>query len=115
MIRIAVVVFILFSPWCNSFTSSQPTSDILIPTSVCIEESIQLQNNSTPDLTYEWDFCANDISQTPAISSTNIISGLSSSYGMDIVFDGSWFGLVSAFAHRFMFGGSTPMYRTWRG
>ena len=48
-----------------------PQADFSLPTSVCADENIVLQNNSSTANTYSWDFCVGDLTQEPTASSIN--------------------------------------------
>ena len=75
--RIASLIFFTFLPFCW-VTAQCPTSDFTIPSTVCIDEQIQIQSSSAYDSTH-WYFCPSSISNVS--SSPSRISGLYSFKG----------------------------------
>lgn len=74
----------------------QPSSNFSISSSVCMEESVVITNNSTGATTYNWDFCLGDFISEPAyVSQTGLTSR---AFGYALIEDGgNWYGF---YAHR---------------
>lgn len=72
-----------------------PIADFDLISSACLEQNIELVNNSTNADRFEWDFCLDDFKTLNSSTDLAIITGLSSGFGYKIVEDnGMWFGFV---------------------
>jgi len=61
----------------------QVTADFTLPAEVCLEENFQIENTSLNASSYEWDFCPDDINQTPL--TTSAISSFINVWGYKII------------------------------
>jgi len=104
---VGVILFLLSVEDLLGQATFTLTSDEL-----CLAEQLSISNDSELSLIYEWDFCANDIEQTPIHEVGSTLTGISSnSFGFDIVFDGlEWYGFAidrnNSSVYRLNFGGS---------
>ncbi|MEO0552458.1 MAG: PKD domain-containing protein [Bacteroidota bacterium] len=73
---------------------AQPTLDVTLQNSVCLEENIGIVNNSTGFDEYEWDFCVGDFNVEPTVTSTTM-ADLNFGSGFELVEDeGRWYAFV---------------------
>ncbi|QSE98451.1 PKD domain-containing protein [Fulvivirga lutea] len=76
----------------NSY--GQSVLDVTVNNSVCIEQQLNIENNSTGFTNYFWDFCIGDFNEEPIINSSSI-TGMNFGSGIELVEDqGNWFGFV---------------------
>ena len=86
---VAVVIF-----YFRSLVFAQPTLDVTLQNSVCLEENIGIVNNSTGFDEYEWDFCVGDFNVEPTVTSTTM-ADLNFGSGFELVEDeGRWYAFV---------------------
>jgi PKD repeat protein len=74
----------------------QPVSDFVAPSVACLNQSIQLTNQSTGATSYFWDFNQGDLLLTPTAQSLGNLGG-NIPYGVETAFDGNqWFGFIAS-------------------
>jgi PKD repeat protein len=84
-----VFVFLVYT-----VTVAQPIADFTVPVSVCLNQTVTPDNNST-GTSYEWDFCQGDLQLTPIVAENAVSTG-NVQLGIDVLFDGTnWFGFVT--------------------
>jgi PKD repeat protein len=72
-----------------------PTSDLILPATVCINENFKIENNSTGATSYEWDFCPNDVFQLPnqqTITENSVFNRITSV--KMVKSNGKWYGFA---------------------
>jgi PKD repeat protein len=97
----------LFMKWCCIFCffigclivtalNAQPVvANFNITSSACLQQNLQIQNQSTNALTYEWDFCLEDIKRIKSSSNLVSIPNLNFGANFKLVNDsGNWFGFA---------------------
>jgi PKD repeat protein len=66
------------------------------PSTACLQENIQLMNESENATRYEWDVCQGDLRLPPTAKYVTTIAG-NVTTGIDLVFDGTnWFGFITS-------------------
>ena len=73
--------------WFSTNLLAQISADFNLPAEVCQDEQFQLDNTSLNSSNYLWDFCPDDFSQTPTISSFENNSQLANVNGLTIFSD----------------------------
>lgn len=73
-----------------------PTSDFNFVDDICIEENVNITNNSINAVSYEWDFCVGDLVTTPtAVNVFTETDGLTRPMDLTIVEDGgNYYGFL---------------------
>ncbi|MBU2915191.1 hypothetical protein, partial [Reichenbachiella agariperforans] len=64
-----------------------PTADFSVQTSVCINENLNLENNSTDAVNFEWDFCSGTAENLTLVESIATINELNKSFDLATVND----------------------------
>jgi len=59
------LLLIIFSFWMYGAFAQCPATDFTLPSSVCIDQGIELLNQTTGGSSYVWDFCSGDLDLTP--------------------------------------------------
>ncbi|MFT7160312.1 MAG: PKD repeat protein, partial [Bacteroidia bacterium] len=73
-----------------------PTVDFSVNPDYCLNENIEIVNNTTGATSYQWDFCANgDLNNTPNTSQISAGSAFGGNFDFRVVKDqGNYFGFV---------------------
>lgn len=81
----------------SSLAQDCPIADFSVSPTVCLDQDIDIVNNTTGAMTYEWDFCVGvDLSISPVLSEVSDGSDFGSSYDIDLVEDeGNYYGFVA--------------------
>jgi PKD repeat protein len=73
-----------------------PKADFITLNLACLDQNIQLLNQSLTAHRYEWDICQGDLDLVPSGSVTGTVSGSNIPTGIDVVFDGNnWYAFVT--------------------
>ena len=109
MIRYCLFAVLLFV--AVSALAQTPLADFVVDPSVCLEQNINVVNNSLNADLFEWDFCLGDFNNLVSNQDLATITGLSNGFGYKIIEDdGLWYGFaVSQSTHsiiRLDFGNS---------
>lgn len=99
LVRIIFLIFsTAFSFMVLTNVSGQPTSGFSTVPEACLNETLLFENTSSQANAYVWDFCHQDLSSTPLISSVGNLSTSGSFFYSSIKMvndDGGWIGFVS--------------------
>ncbi len=84
---------------------AQPSAGATIPNNVCLNERMDITNNSSGATKFQWDFCVgNDFNSTPTTVGNILPSSISDAFGLKIVFDGSnYFGFATSFLNNSLY------------
>ena len=92
MNKIGIIGFFLF--FCGE-VKIWAQADFFIPTQACLQQNIQLVNQSTNTVSYSWDFCEGDLVLTPTASTVATAGSQSIVEDIEVVSDGlNWYGFV---------------------
>ena len=85
-----LVILILFT---NALLAQSPDASFIIPTSVCLDENVEITNTSVNGTSYVWDFCFEDLLTDPLVVELGNISGSNLLNSLTLVYDlGNWYG-----------------------
>src|SRR4051812_47168564 len=96
--RLLLKVFLPIFLLSFSFTSIAQVTNahFTIPSQVCKMQAVNVDNNSTNALRYEWDLNQGDFELTPSALEVTVVPG-SVTTGIDVIFDGeNWYGFVTS-------------------
>ena len=87
---LSLVNLILFT---NALLAQSPDASFIIPTSVCLDENVEITNTSVNGTSYVWDFCFEDLLTDPLVVELGNISGSNLLNSLTLVYDlGNWYG-----------------------
>jgi PKD repeat protein len=90
----SLLVFLLISTVVSTTCVGQcEVPSFSINSIACIDQTLQVSNNSSAALEYSWDFCEGDLTNTPAAQSVKQILAAVGLTGVDMVEDGGNFFL----------------------
>ena len=96
-----VQVSTISSQGCSDITNKlvaiteaqSPDASFIIPTSVCLDENVEITNTSVNGTSYVWDFCFEDLLTDPLVVELGNISGSNLLNSLTLVYDlGNWYG-----------------------
>ncbi|UII33368.1 PKD domain-containing protein [Fulvivirga ulvae] len=83
---------------------SQPSANYTLPSLVCLEENVAIQNLSSDATSYQWDFCEGDLTNSLVFESVGSISAMATPTDMDIEYhDGNWIGIATSRSNNSVF------------
>ena len=89
--------FILLLVCCSLHLWAQPSASFSIKPSACLNERIEIQNQSLNATRFEWDLCQGDLSLPPSGIIAGTATGTNVPTGFDVVFDGAkWYCFVAS-------------------
>ena len=100
------IIYLLFY---SGLKGQSPVADFSIPATSCINEQIEISNNSTNSIAYEWDFCVDKFGDNLNVDYLNDITSGGRNLGIDFIqVDGIWYGIATSWnnndLHRLTFG-----------
>ena len=82
------------------YTTQAQNLDVSVPNSVCLDERVYIQNNSTGIENFYWDFCVGDLQLVPNADtifySSSVLSAPLKGKWIKNGSNGNWFGFVSS-------------------
>ncbi len=88
----------LLSLFCHLAVAQIPTSNFSVPNTACLNETLDLLNQSQNTVSYVWDFCQQDLSTTP-VATTSVsmpLAGSNQFNAIQVIYDsGEWVGFAS--------------------
>jgi PKD repeat protein len=91
--KVGIILVIVCAAY--QFATGQPVADFLSPPQGCLNQNIQLINQSVSASEYFWDFNQGDLLLTPE-TQTLTNPGGNIPYGLETVYDGvNWFGFIT--------------------
>ena len=101
MIRFLAVLFFFIS---IRLSAQLPVADFTVKPSVCMNESVELINQSSGATNYQWDLCLDDIRNLAQSTNKTTISGLSWGTSYKLAEDnGTWYGFAASFNNNKLF------------
>jgi PKD repeat protein len=105
-VRIFRGVLIFLAAWVafveNGF-SQIPVADFNLDPVVCLEQHVELQNNSSNSTSFFWDFCLTGFQGSPSLNLLGKASIISNLGAIEFVFDGQWFGFAPGRANNHLY------------
>ncbi len=103
-----LILGILISFLSVRVVAQSPHANFVIQNPVCINENVEIDNNSTNSLSYQWDFCNSHLQQDGMLTNSYTIDQ-GAMAGVSLVKEsGKWFGFFTNFStnklHRITFG-----------
>ena len=98
IVKIRSVVFCFTTVVFIIGASAQiPDSDFSLPSSACLGENLNITNNSTNAISYQWEFCQSDPSGNVQINSTGILNDGSTTMEIELInSDDLWYGFITS-------------------
>ncbi|MEQ6121906.1 PKD domain-containing protein [Reichenbachiella sp. MALMAid0571] len=91
-------ITILFFSIASFNASGQLTASFDLPSTVCLNQQIEISNTTINGVNYQWDFCMNDLDSLPQYHGAYPIDEASFTADIEIVFEeGQWYGYVTDF------------------